>query len=413
VNNKVILHVDINSYFATLLQQENPNLRGKPVAIVKDPGRTCIIAASKEAKKYGVKTGSILAEAKTLCPEMVVLPADFDRFLSATKALQSLFQKIAPHVYIYSLDEAFIDISDCLKHLYPDPEKLAQKIQEEIKNRLGEWVTSNVGISDNYFLAKMASEIAPKGSILRIDHQNKDYFLASVGFEDVCGIGFSLQRKLKLIGITVPYQIRFYSQNDLKPLFGPFWSKELIKMAYGEEPHHLELLDVESLHMKSVGRSITGFELCDNENDIKRVLLNLIEEVTFKARKMNLAGRYLSISLAGEEKGWKAHKTLKRHINHTSEMFEILYHQLYQKWQRRFKIIRFAVRLGLLEPITRISQSLLPEWQKNEAIYKAADKINDKYGLFTVKPGSLLGKSIIKPEVTGFLGDRIYQLTNI
>lgn len=407
---KTILHVDINSYFATLLQQENPYLRHRPVGIIKDLGRTCIIAASKEAKKFGVKTGCSLADAKILCPQIICLPADFDRFLSATKTLAKIFTALAPHAYIYSLDEAFIDISDCRCFLYPEPEKMARQIQQQIKKRLGEWVSCNVGISHNRFLAKLASEIATKGTILTINQQNKDYFLASANLADVCGVGSRLQAKLRIMGIANLYQLRFFSQEELEPLFGPFWSQELLKMAYGKEPHHLQLLAQPPKRMKSVGRSITGFRLYDDEREIKRIILNLTEEIAFKTRRMGLAGRYLAISLAGENKFWCAHKTLKYYVCHRQEMFNIVYQQLYRKWCRSFKIIRFAVRLGLLLPTSTISQSLLPSWQKQEKIAQALDKINEKYGLFTVRPGSLLNQPLIRPEVTGYLGDRIYQL---
>jgi DNA polymerase IV len=112
------VHVDINSYFATLLQQENPFLRNKPIGVVKDFGRTCLIAVSKEAKKKGIKTGCPLAEAKLLCPEIMAVPVNFEMCLSATIRLKKLFEALAPEVLIFSLDEAFINIGDC-QLIYP------------------------------------------------------------------------------------------------------------------------------------------------------------------------------------------------------------------------------------------------------------------------------------------------------
>lgn len=408
--SRIILHVDINSYFATLLQQENPTLRGKPLGIVKDLGRTCVIAASKEAKQFGVKTGCTAGEARERCPQIQFLPAQFDRYLDATKRLQSLFETIAPNIFIYSLDEAFIDITDCQNYLHPDPFKLAQTIQQKIKHELGEWVTCNIGISHNRFLAKMASEAAPKGSILEVNQENKDLLLASVTFENTCGIGFRLEKKLKLLNVHHPYQIRFFSFQQLLPLFGPFWAQELLKMAYGEEPHHLKLLDQPLSHMKSVGRSITGYRLYDNETEIKAILLNLTEEVTAKVRAMRLAGRFVGLHLWGHDRSFKAHRTLQYFIRHTPEMFGILYDQLYRPWHRPFRIIKFAVRLSLLEPIEQLTQPLLPQTQRQERLSSAIDTVNQKYGLFTAYPATLLGKPLIRPEVTGFLGDRLYQL---
>ncbi len=93
---KTILHVDINSYFATLLQQENPALRDRPLGVTKGEGRTCLIATSKEAKKFGIKTGMRLKEALPLYPKLITAPAEFERYLDATKRLKKLFESIAP-----------------------------------------------------------------------------------------------------------------------------------------------------------------------------------------------------------------------------------------------------------------------------------------------------------------------------
>lgn len=406
------LHVDINSYFATILQQENPMLRGKPVGILKGAGRSCIIAASKEAKKCGVKTGSRLKEALQLCPQLITLPAEFARYLDATKRLQAVFQQFSPDVFIYSLDEAFLNLSSCQRYLYPEISITGQAIQEAIKAELGQWVSCNVGVAPNRFLAKLASETAPTGTVQVVRTETLDLLLATTPFKSVCGVGHRLEEKLSRLGITNLYQLRFFKAEDLTPVVGQFWAGELLKMAYGQETHLLAQLDHPPAHMKSVGRSITGFHLHNSEDEIKAVILNLIEEVTHKVRKMKLAGRYVWIKLYGSapHERWLAHQTLSYHIRHTKEMFDILYHQHYRHWQRSFKVIKFAVSLGLLEPLATTPQSLLPAWQTQDRISAAVDALSDRYGLFTVRSGLLTSRDIIKPEVTGFLGDREYQL---
>jgi DNA polymerase IV len=413
--NKTILHIDINSYFATLLQQENPLLRGRPIGVVKAQGRTCMIATSKEAKVFGVKTGCRLPEAKQLCPQILPIPAQMDRYLDATKRLKRIFESIAPDVEIFSLDEAFIDISSCQTYLYPDPHQLALQIQDHIRQELGDWVTCNIGISHNRLLAKIASEINPPDTVFEITDHNKDAILGSVEFKDVCGVGYRLEKKLRRLGITTPYLIRFHTQEELQALVGPFWAQELLKIAYGEEASNLERLDEHPPHMKSVGRSITGYKLCDDESQIARILYNLMEEVTHKVRQMDLAGRHVSIYLTGtdpkgQHQSWYAHRTVKYSIRHTNQLFELLYHQLYQPWQRSFAVIKFAVGLGMCEPSSELTPSLLPEWQKQERLSAAQDKITEKYGLFTLRSGLLTNQPVIRPEVTGYLGDKLYQL---
>ncbi len=405
---KTILHVDINSYFATVLQQENPHLRGKPIGVIKAEGRTCLIAVSKEAKLRGIQTGSRLHEVMKLCPEIVAVPASFERYLDATQRLKKVFTQISPDVFIYSLDEAFIDITDCQKYLYPTILTAAEKVQALIKAELGEWITCNVGISHNRLLSKMASEIAPKGGVLRIDDTNKDAILAEVSFKDVCGVGYRLEKKLAALGIQHPYEIRLADPDELRRVFGPFWSQELLKIAYGEESHLLHQVDHPPEHMKSVSRSITGYHLYDDEAAIKRILYNLIEEVTYKVRRMELAGRYVWLSVSDHDRSWSAHRTLSHHIRHTSELFEVAYQQLYLGWQRQFKVIRFAVGLGLLSRERQVPRPLFGRQDKLDKVARAMDSISNDYGLFTLRSGLLLNQEVIRPEVTGFLGDRQY-----
>lgn len=123
---------------------------------------------------------------------------------------------------------------------------------------------------------------------------------------------------------------------------------------------------------------------------------------------MKLAGRQVWIGLRGRDHSWYAHKTLNHYIQHTSEMFEILYNELYLSAEIKFPVIKFAVRLGLMKPVEQTPLPLFDPWEHKEHLSKSLDAITEKYGLFTVKPGTLLAHKIIRPEVTGFLGDRIY-----
>ncbi len=401
-------HVDINSYFATLLQQENPALRGKPIGIVKEAGRTCIIAASKEAKALGVGTGARKREALQKAPHLLLVPAQFDFYLDATRRLKRVFESVAPQVQIFSLDEAFIDLTHC-QRLYPNAQSFGKLVQTRIQEELGEWVTSNVGISWNRFLAKMAGETGPKGSITQITPDNFDTYCATTAFRDTCGIGYRLEKRLRVLGVENLYQIRLLTDAELQQSFGPYWSVQLRKMSQGEEPDLFGRIDANPF-MKSVGRSITGYELCDDEQRIKQVLYNLVIEVTSKARQLGLSGRQVSVYLNGQDRYWYDHVTLPSYTNQTQEMFGLVYDYLYKNWQRSFQVIKFGVRLSMLQPEQRVLTPLWRSWQRRQKLEKALDTVTAKYGLFTLQPASLLGGQLIRPEVTGWLGDKTYQL---
>jgi hypothetical protein len=211
-----------------------------------------------------------------------------------------------------------------------------------------------------------------------------------------------------------PYQIRFYALEDLEPFFGPFWSRELLKIAYGKEPHHFRLLNDPGFlqqKMKSVSRSITLWDLVHDQDEIRCVLYNLAQEVIYKVRRMGMSGRRISISLYGSDhQTWRYAQTFQCFIDHRRQLFDFIEKNLSQHWQQQFAPIKFKISLKLLKSNKVITPSLLPCWQKHEAIETAMDQITDKYGLFTIRSGRLLDKKkLIQPEVTGFLGDKDYQ----
>ena len=204
------------------------------------------------------------------------------------------------------------------------------------------------------------------------------------------------------------YAINLIDDETLEECVGPFWKSELRRMSGGGEPLFLTRIDRNS-HMKSIGRSITGWGLTGSEDQIKRTLYNLTSEVCTKARKMSLVGRQMSIRLYGENKKFKNHVTLKNFTNHTNEVFEVIYHQLYKPHKRGFRVIKLGVRLGLLQPDNKLTIPLLPPWQRFENLYRAVDKINGKYTQHTIHSAAMHAPKMITEEITGFLGDKIYQ----
>src|SRR3989338_10940493 len=184
--NRIILHVDLDSFFTTAAQQANPNLRQKPVGIVKAKGRSCIIAASKEAKKYNVKTGSSVFEAKKLCPSIILIPADFEKYEDITYRFIEICQKYSPICEVFSLDECFIDITETEK-FWGNAVSIALEIQERLAAEIGDYLTCSVGIAENKLLAKLASTQAKPDGIYYLDKKSVFEALDKTDLTDVCG----------------------------------------------------------------------------------------------------------------------------------------------------------------------------------------------------------------------------------
>jgi hypothetical protein len=210
-----------------------------------------------------------------------------------------------------------------------------------------------------------------------------------------------------MLGVSHPYEINLMDDETLTQAVGPHWAGELRKIGIGEETHFFAHKR-EVVYQQSVGRSITGYRLCDDEEQIRRVLLNLLEEATHKLRAMDLSGRKIGVSLWGHDRHWGEYRTLGYWVRHTDEIWKLLYDGMYKKWQRNFPVIKFGVWIGDCRPTSVLPQSFLPEWNKREMVYRVMDQVNDRFGSFTLHPARLLGGPIIKPEVTGYLGDRVY-----
>ena len=409
--------IDMNSYFATLEQQANPYLRGKPVGIVKESGRSCVTAASKEAKALGVPTGEYLGEARKKAPHLITIPADFDRYFHNTKQLHSIFTELSPDVDLFSLDEAFIELTSC-RTLYPDARSFFEVTQKRIQEKLGSWVTFSMGLGANRLQAKLGSELSVPNSYFEITPANLDAVLAETKVEQICGIGFRLAKRLQLLGITHVYQLNFCDDEYLTKHFGPFWSRQLRLIGQGQETHFLDLRSQAQEHMKSVSRSKTLFFATRDSKYVEQMIYNLTEDMCFKARRMKLVGCDVGFSLRdtnGQHWGGRTHLR-QRWVSQTNEVFSLLntiFHDIYQSYLPRdlpSKIIKVGVWLGGLRPCSEIPLCWLPESQKQAQVFAAIDKVNERHGLYTVTSGKLLNFRIVKPEVTGYLGDKTYQM---
>lgn len=421
-----ILHLDMDSFFASVEQQANPALVAKPVGVIKGPGRTCIIAASREAKKLGIKTGTTTYEAKRIYPRIALVPADFDKYFSVTKKFVEICSRYAPDLEVFSIDELFLEITRT-KGLFGGTLAVCQKIKESIKKEIGSFVTCSIGISYNRLLAKLASGIKKPDGIFEITPTNRDEVLFSCKLTDICGIGERLQKKLFNLGITNFKSLREVPLSCLIASLGPYWPERLKKLSYGEDDSLLVKigdLPVGEPGMKSVSRTYTLYENTTDLTKIRGILRNLSEEVAFKARELGARGRIIGLGLGGQKReketgewqraGDYKRQTLKSFVNSGKEIFEIIW-RLFEReslfdWQFRF----LGIWLGGLTLEKNLTLRLFNKEKRQEDLILAMDSINKRFGELTLYPGAMLsrspsaglGQGLLKSEVNGFLGDK-------
>lgn len=404
---RTILHVDFNSYFATVEQQANPRLRGKPIGVTGGDRmkRTVLGAASIEAKKFGVKTGMQIWEAKKLCPQIILVPGDSDKYLEVTKRFLNILKDYSPYLEVFSIDEAFLQ---CIGKSVDQCISIALEIKSRIRYEVGEWITCSIGISYNKLIAKLAGSLQkPDGLVIIPSQEEAIKILDQIELDEICGIGSRIKKRLNNLGIFNFYQLR---QVPLKSLLASFkgYGQTLYNMARGIDYSTITPF-YEKAEVKSIGhRHTINHDTADSE-EIKQILLKLSEMVGRRLRSKNLVGKtvhswYRSALFLGDRM-----QTTILFTNDGLEIFKTAW-KIFQNIWDGGKIRMIGVSVSNLKPQTPQNLSFLAEEQRKEIITRALDKINDKYGEFTLQRGILLTSARIRRKPNPFLSDRRFKL---
>jgi DNA polymerase-4 len=394
----------MDSYFATVEQQANPHLRGKPIVVSgKEDSRTVIVAASREAKKFGVKTAMAIFEAKKLCPNLVFVFPDGDKYQETTDRFITIFKRFTDMVEIYSIDEAFLDMTGHVK-TYGGAKAVGLQIKQAIRDEVGEWVSCSIGIAPNKLVAKIASDLDKPDGLVVLEKQAEIIkMLDQLKLTDVWGIGPRIARRLVARGVDSIPRLRQYPEKALMDEFGPFYGKLLKNMSVGKYDGEV----VSYLHeeeVKSVGRSYTLPQNTYDKREIFHVLLLLSERCGRRLRSKGLAGKTLHYYVRYDDFTHGGRRmTVARPIN--DEL--VIYNngvELLQKMRLTKAVRLVGVRVSNLFP-TPGQRLLWPEEQKRQDVLPYLDEINDKYGSLTIKSGFLTDARRLRRKVGGFKYD--------
>ncbi|MBI3984688.1 MAG: DNA polymerase IV [Candidatus Levybacteria bacterium] len=403
---KTILHIDFDSYFASCEQQFNPKLRRKPVAVTAQNGRNCIIAASREAKKLGIKSPSTRFEAVQIVPDLIFTKASFERYWEITQKFLDICKDYSPFVELFSLDEVFMDITST-SNLFGGNLKLIERIKERIKDEIGEYITVSVGLSYNKLLAKLGSGMNKPNGFCQISKENLNEVYARSKLTDFCGIGERVAFRLQTLGIHTPLQL---SQTSLNLLIREFKDVEghfLCDLGKGIDESPVVPYYQED-DTKSVGRN---YCLPQNQYD-KRVVLQdifeLCEEVCLKLRRLNKSAKTGFIYLSGN-KSVHGRKTVGHYFDSGKELFEICLIILKENnfsFSSGDYIRRMSIGAGHLQDSLSLTPSLFEKDNKNHKLLGIIDKINEKHGYHTIRNGFLLYGPNLKTVPNGYMADR-------
>jgi DNA polymerase IV len=286
VSEACILHADADSFFASVEQRDDPSLRGRPVAV----GGGVVLAASYEAKAFGVKTAMGGRTARRLCPGLIVVPARFKAYTEASRAMFDVFDDTSPVVEGLSIDEAFIDVRG-MRRIAGSPEEIARRLRERVRAEVGIPVT--VGVARTKFLAKVASGVAKPDGLLVVQPSEELAFLHPLPVERLWGVGDKTAVKLHARGLMTVGQVAALAESTLVATLGRAAGHQLHALAHNRDPRRVRV----GVRRGSIGgqRAIGRGPHSDAELD--STLVALMDRVTRRMRRAQRVARTVVLRL--------------------------------------------------------------------------------------------------------------------
>lgn len=404
---RCILHIDMNSFFASVEQQANPWLRGRAIGVGGRPGsRSIVAAASPEAKRQGVATAMGTAEAAALCPDLTLVTGSNRRYHAVSRQIIKLILQVTPDVEVFSVDECFADITQLVGQRTQEGEEakwqaaadVGVEIKRLIRTEVGEWLNCSIGVAENKILAKLASEtlkpdglhlVTPSGrEQIRVPHcgsgranllvEAVDDLLERVALTEICGLGPRLARHLERLGIRTVWQLRQAPPSLLRRIFGVTGSR-LWEWGWGIDDRPLAI-HYEPVRPQSISRSITLPPTLDRPVEGQAYLYDLTEQVGWELRRQGLAAQRLDLwTVSTEHFYWHGGGRLSV----PTETGEALLERMMVLWRQlpAFRPIRqVGMRVSDLVVAREQTGSLLPEDQQRLAVCRAQDALCRRFG---------------------------------
>ena len=392
---RVIFLVDMNAFFISCEMSLNPGLKGKPAAVAGDPkNRTGIIlAANYDARKYGVRTTMLVHEAKKLCPHILLVPPTHGLYDRKSREVMEILSGFTPVIQQNSIDEAWLDMTGS-EGLFGDPAGIAAKIMDKIRAELDLWCS--IGISENKFLAKMASEMKKPLGITEVWEKDVAAKIWPLKVRDMYGIGRQTEKKLSELSI---FTIGDLAKCDKRLLAGSFgkYGEELHRLANGIDPS--PVTEHPQYDSKSISRSTTlPADTLDLEY-ARSVLMRLAEDVGMEARRYSYKGKTVSIVIKyGDFQAITRQKSVSPTFL-TRDIYNTGIGLLADNWDGKRPVRLLGIGLSNIQEdydrqmsLFDMDESLPDANKKEEKLEKAMDGIRERFGRDIVKRAKLVDK---------------------
>jgi len=393
--DRVIFLVDMNSFFISCELTRRPELAGKPAAVAGDPKtRTGIIlTANYEARKYGIKTTMVVHEALKLCPGLLLVPPDHHFYEEKSRQVMKILSDFTPAVEENSIDEAWLDMTGCEK-IFGSPPESAALIMKRLKEELD--LPCSIGISENKFLSKMASEMKKPMGITELWKKDIAQKLWPLPVRAMYGVGKQTALKLQSMGIENIGELANSDRLRLIKKFGKTGA-ELHALANGIDDSPLSAHDHASV--KSIGRSVTLSRDITDINDARAEFLEMAEEIGLSARKEGKKGRTVQITIKYADFRTITRQTTVAPTCHTGDIFQHGFELLVKNWNKKQPVRLLGLTLTgfdnepASEQLSIFDSNEGPvEDEKLDKLESALDTLREKYGKSIVNRATLINK---------------------
>lgn len=383
------MHIDMNSYFASVEQQANPFLRGKPIGITgKHQERSIVATASIEAKALGVKTAMSTWEAKRVCPSIILWPGDPEKYSDIMHRFNAIYESFTPNVEPFSVDESFLDITEEAED-YLGAICMAQMIRSRLREELGERITASIGIAPNKLLAKLASGHKKPNGLTVARPQDVLSLLDECALDDLCGIGPRIHARLQALGITNFKQLREFPLESLENEFHSYgaWLHEA---AHGRDSSVIvsPTRGTSEEFAKSYGHSYTLPQNTSDPRTLKRYLFGLADKVAWRMRRDGVTARRVSAFVRfGDFTGHGEQRTFDEPVADGMRLFQVAWKILKPVGLIDVRLVGLSASLlsrGVTQP------SLFKKERRMTAVLSALDELQTRYGSGIWKRGSTL-----------------------
>lgn len=403
----LIMHVDLNSAFATTEQQAHPSLRGRPLGVTNRLSKyCCVIAASYEAKALGVKVGMRLDEAKLLAPDFIMLESDPPKYHHMYQKIANIMKAYSPNVKMKSIDEGVIDFRSTTQHINKRPlTDIGLEIKQRVKQELGSWMRINIGIGPNRFLAKTAAGLHKPDGMDQIDWRNLRQTYARMELTDLTGIAKHFEARLNAAGIFTPLEFLDASPDTLHRL--------VFRSVIGEDWYRrLRGYEVDDFATKlgNVGRQFVLDERSEKNSVLLPRFQYLCETTGKKLRYNNVDARGILVWATFKTgDSWYLRKMFKVPFFTDREIYRrALY--LFNQRPKNLIVTSMGITCYQLTPTSRSQLSLFERINQEEWLTTAVDEINERFGDFmVVSANAALGKNKVKQKIP-FGGTKYFEL---